>query len=122
MPPGLAQPLAAIPKEALGAVRGGAPPALRSASEALSAWFYLANARKSRAQELYLPDLERAEGPPAWEQAVLGAQKSLKISGQTLAYWDVGPREAEGSTEAKKPQHVVNPVLFIVFHGFSLVF
>eukprot|EP00913_Durusdinium_trenchii_P016182 g15207.t1 len=42
--------------------------------------------------ELYLPDAEKGEGG---EYAVLGAQKKLQISGQTLAFWDVGPRDAK---------------------------
>lgn len=41
--------------------------------------------------ELYLPDAEKGEGA---EYAVLGAQKSLQLAGQRLAFWDVGPKDA----------------------------
>lgn len=41
--------------------------------------------------ELYLPDAEKGEGA---EYAVLGAQKSFQLSGQRLAFWDVGPKDA----------------------------
>lgn len=41
--------------------------------------------------ELYLPDAEKGGA----EYAVLGAQKSLQLSEQRLAFWDVGPTDAE---------------------------
>ena len=55
-----------------------------------SAWmFWKAD---SETQELYLPDAEKGGA----EYAVLGAQKSLQLSEQRLAFWDVGPTDAEG--------------------------
>ena len=47
---------------------------------------------------IYIQHLLTFLKKPPWgaEYAVLGAQKSLQIAGQRLAFWDVGPKDASG--------------------------